>query len=112
MSNLLKRYKEFAGGRPGDYAYYLWHHSECSRLHIPTVPIKIEQSENKVSKYSEQGLKDFFPWFLSESSSSENIGYLTVVTQILRRLHSSGNTKSYTFFRGDCNIFMPWLRVR
>ena len=42
MSNLVKRYQEFASGRPGDYAYYLWHHSECSRQQISTVPIKIE----------------------------------------------------------------------
>lgn len=82
-------------------------------MKISTVPIKaISKNSTSVSKYSEQGWKHFLPWYLEEQNAAENLGYLKVVVGILKKLTENENKGSYTFLRGDVNIFMPWIRVR
>lgn len=68
-------------------------------------------NQTVASTHSDQGLRNFYPWFLADENSSESAGYLRVVCEILQRLHESPNNKLYTFIRGDVNIFMPWMRV-
>ena len=58
------------------------------------------------------GLKQFYPWFISNQNSASNKGFVEVVIEILARLEESENRDDFVcFLRGDVNIFMPWLRV-
>lgn len=76
------------------------------------IPLQFPRiNQTSASTHSDQGLQHFFPWFLSRYNSSENIGYLNVVCEILKKIEGKANTKKYTFLRGDVNIFMPWIRV-
>lgn len=112
MNNLITRYKDFSGKRSGDYGYYVWKFSKCAELGPSMIPMQFPRVNQTVaSKYSDQGLRYFYPWFLSDNNSSENIGYLQVVSEILSNLKEIGETKKYTLIRGDVNIFMPWMRV-
>lgn len=112
MNNLITRYKDFSGKRSGDYAYYVWKFSKCAELGPSMIPMQFPRVNQTIaSKYSDQGLRYFYPWFLSDNNSSENIGYLQVVTEILSKLKEISDTKKYTLIRGDVNIFMPWIRV-
>ncbi len=82
-------------------------------MKVSSVPIKaISKNSTSFSKYSEQGWKHFLPWYLADENSAENLGYLKVVVGILKKLSENKNKTSYTFLRGDVNIFMPWIRVR
>ncbi len=112
VENLIKRYREFGGGRTGDYAYYIWKFSKCAKIEPRMIPLQFPRINRTIaSTHSDQGLQHFYPWFLSHHNCSENSGYLKVVSEILKNIEAKENKKKYTFLRGDVNIFMPWIRV-
>lgn len=109
---MIKCYKDFGSGRKGDYAYYVWKFSKCAKIEPRMIPLQFPRiNQTSASTHSDQGLQHFYPWFLSQYNSSENIGYLNVVCEILKKIEGKASQKKYTFLRGDVNIFMPWIRV-
>ena len=104
-------------GRQGDERYYYWEHSDIAQLQIATVPIRFalevaEDGKKTYPMYTAQGLRNFYPWYVSEKNSSSNDDYLDIVMSLLEKIEAPGEkSPPYSYIRGDVNIFMPWLRV-
>ena len=86
-----------------------------SKIHsCRKVPLLAQNPFSREGKepYSALGLKNFYPWFVSDNNNSSHKGFVNVVVEILEKLEQSDFRDTHTcFLRGDVNIFMPWLRV-
>lgn len=115
-----ERWTDISRERKNDSRFYYWEISEIRQKQLRSVPIRIEKKEIREGKpkswhpiYTDQGLKNFWPWFVLDKNTSKNDDYFEVVVEILKRIEpkNQGTKKKYSYIRGDVNIFMPWLRV-
>lgn len=121
LENVTARFASISRDAKGDQRFGYWEISSIREAQIRSVPIRIDETkrlrEDRAPTwrpaYTEQGLKNFWPWFILNKNSSDNNDYLDIVIELLKKIDPPENKRlpDYTYVRGDVNIFMPWIRV-
>jgi len=70
-----------------------------------------DQKKTTALVYSDWGLKNFKPWYVSNLNSGKNDDFAFLMLNLLKKTNNCLQKKRYWFFRGDCNVYKMWMKV-
>jgi hypothetical protein len=98
-------------GKPYDYL-------SCSvlakkrRQYIPIAQVPSpNQDTSDVLDRKENGMKNFYPWFVTKYNSAQNEGHANIMLKLLATCRIILSLGLYPFLRMDITLYMQWLRV-
>src|SRR5690349_3792820 len=94
------------------FSLYDLHGLSTRREFFHHVPLAIKDpSARKTLSYDSRGLKQFFPWFLSEFNSASHKGVIENFLRMVPVLRTMLEKSQYPFIRLDVNIYMTYIKV-
>jgi len=99
--------------REDDEMYECWNESLVKAIRPTKIPLSlIDETKKSAMTHSVWGLRNFHPWFVSEWNSGSNDDFVKLMVKLLNQNHNVIISLRYWFFRGDCNVFKFWMKVR
>jgi hypothetical protein len=110
---MIDVFKLMAQDRDGDEMYECWNESLIKAFRPTKIPLSlIDETKKSAMSDSVWGLRNFYPWFVSEWNSGSNDDFVKLMVKLLNYNHTTIVSRRYWFFRGDCNVFKFWIKVR
>jgi hypothetical protein len=113
VQGLIREYNSLKQrtGKPFDYfSVSVMARERRLRVPIAEVPSPNQDNQDPLER-KENGLKNFYPWFVTKYNSAQNEGHANIMLKLLSTCRKILALGFYPFVRMDITLYMQWLRV-